>query len=321
MMPTVSIVIPVYKAEATLRRCVESLAGGTYPHVEILLVEDCSPDNSWQICQELAAQYPCVRIFRNQSNSGPSVTRNRGLEEMTGDYLMFVDSDDWVEPNFVESFVTFSQKIEPSLVVCSYWNHDEFLNQSATVQFPDLTDAYATLELKDTLIPLYHAGLLLQIWNKLFIADIIRTNQIRFDPSIRIGEDFRFLLSYLEHFPSRKLTLIHQPLYHYIRCSKDSLMFHMDATNFSDNMVNLERLYIFLGIPQQQRQAMLAQNKTDSLNNWAYMIMHSPSMSMKEKKRQILMLDAQRGKKLYRDARILYWKEKAFQILKRLHLR
>jgi glycosyltransferase involved in cell wall biosynthesis len=321
MTQTVSIVIPVYKSAATVRRCVESLVGGTYPHLEILLVEDCSPDNSWEVCQELAAQYPCVRTFRNERNSGPSVTRNRGLEEMTGEYLMFVDSDDWVEPDFVESFLSARQSQAPGLVVCGYWNQDEISNQTDIILHGNDTQMHTTLPMKATLTSLYHGRLLQQIWNKLFIADIIRTNHVRFDPNIRIGEDFHFLLTYLEHFPHDQLTLINRPLYHYIRSGTDSLMFQMNASDFADSMTNLERLYTFLGTPEQERQTKLAQAKVSTLNTWAYMIMHSPSITKKEKKRQILLLDAKLGKKLYRDARTLYLKEQIFQIMKRLHLR
>ncbi len=320
MTQTVSIVIPVYKAAATVGRCVESLVGGTYPNLEILLVEDRSPDNSWQVCQELAAKYPCVRIFRNERNSGPSVTRNRGLEEMTGDYLMFADSDDWVEPDFVESMLSAWQNREPGLVVCGYWNQDEIGGQTEIFQYGDAQQTHTTLPMKATLTSLYHGRLLQQIWNKLFLGDIIRENQIRFDPNIRIGEDFHFLLTYLDHFPHDRLTLISRPLYHYIRSGTESLMFQMNASDFADSMTNLDRLYTYLGIPEQERQAKLTQDKISTLNTWAYMIMHSPSMPLKEKKRQILLLDVQHGKNLYRNARILYCKERLAQFLKRLHL-
>lgn len=320
-MQTVSIVIPVYKAAATVRRCVESLVNGTYPNLEILLVEDHSPDNSWQVCLELEKQYSCVRSFRNDRNSGPSVTRNRGLDEMTGDYLMFVDSDDWVEPDFVESILSAWQNHEPGLVVCGYWNQDEIEDQTEIFQYGDAAQAIATFPMKDTLTSLYDGRLLQQIWNKLFLTDIVQENHIRFDPTIRIGEDFHFLLSYLSHFPHDRLTMINRPLYHYIRCGTNSLMFQMNASDFADSITNLERLYIFLGIPEDDRQQKMVQSKINALNSWSYMIMHSPSISGREKKRQILALDADLGKKLYRKVWILYRKEQLSRIMRRLHLR
>ena len=161
MEDTVSIIIPVYRAENTIIRCVESLVQGTYPNIEIILIEDCSPDQSWSACLALRDKYPCVKAFRNNENCGVSATRNRGLQEMTGKYLMFVDSDDWVEPDFVASFVEAYQKYQPDLIVSGYINHDEV--QNAATDYFGWKEAEETAEkkLKDALLPLYHGRLLL----------------------------------------------------------------------------------------------------------------------------------------------------------------
>lgn len=93
----VSVIVPVYKVEPFLRRCVDSLLSQTYQNLEIILVDDGSPDCCGQICDEYAAQDARVKVIHKE-NGGISSARNAGLEATTGDYITFVDSDDWIEP-------------------------------------------------------------------------------------------------------------------------------------------------------------------------------------------------------------------------------
>ena len=321
MNETVSIIVPVYGAEATLRRCVESLVNGTCKDLEILLIEDCSRDGSWELCQQLARQYPCVRAFRNSRNSGPSVTRNRGLQEMTGKYLMFVDSDDWVEPDFVETFVTLYGQHQPDLLVCGFRIHDEFLGRELDYCMgKDLPEVSADA-LKPSLPELYHQELLQPIWNKFFLADIVRKNGLAFDPAISIGEDFRFLLSYMEKLPGDKLIRINRPLYHYIRCNKDSLMSHVYTESFDEALKNMDRLYRFMGLEDTERQQRLEEDRQKRLTGRVYLIMHSGGLTMKEKKQRILEADPVNGKQLYRQARIMLLKERAAILLRKIGLK
>ena len=93
----VSIVIPVYKAADTITRCVESLEKNTYENLQIILIEDCSGDQTINVCKKLASMYDNVQCIENDENHGVSYTRNHGLDYADGNYLMFVDSDDYVE--------------------------------------------------------------------------------------------------------------------------------------------------------------------------------------------------------------------------------
>lgn len=320
MEDKVSIIIPVYCAENTIERCVESLVRGAYSDIEIILVEDCSSDDSWKVCLKLGNQYPCVKVFQNPKNSGSSATRNRGLQEMTGKYLMFVDSDDWVEPDFVSSFVEAYQKYKPDMIVSGYMNHDEVQNASTNYFGWENTETITVKSLKRELLPLYHGRLLQQIWNKLFLAEIVRENDLLFDTEIQMGEDFRFLLSYLEHIPGDKLVQINKPLYHYIRCSENSLMSQFGKEKFDEPLKNLERLYILLGMNEEKKARQLMEDRKAQINLWAYLIMHNIGMRSKEKKKMILALDAQDGLKLYRKNRILYYKERVIVFFKRVGL-
>lgn len=96
--PLISVIVPVYNVEKYLRRCVDSILGQTYPNLEIILVNDGSPDNSWEICQEYETTQPTVRALK-KPNGGLSSARNFGLNSARGKYVGFIDSDDWIAPD------------------------------------------------------------------------------------------------------------------------------------------------------------------------------------------------------------------------------
>lgn len=316
----VSIVIPVYCAENTLERCVESLIQGTYSNIEIILIEDCSADKSWEICLKLCNQYPCVKAYQNPKNSGSSASRNRGLQVMTGMYLIFVDSDDWVEPDFVSSFVEAYRKYQPDMIVSGYMNHDEVQNEAVDYFGWQNTAPITIKSLKNELLPLYHSRLLQQIWNKLFLVEVVRENHLVFDTKIQMGEDFRFLLSYLEHISGDKLVEINRPLYHYIRSSGNSLMSQFGREKIDEPLKNLERLYTLLGMSEEEKAQQLKKDYEIQIELWAYLIMHNMGMERKEKKEIILALDSQNGRNLYRRNRTIYYKERVIVFVKRLGL-
>lgn len=317
----VSIVIPVYRAEDTVERCVNSLLKGKYKNLEILLIEDCSPDHSWDVCRRLEETYDCVRAFRNGHNSGPSATRNRGLEEMTGQYLMFVDSDDWVEPNYVSDFVETYQQYRPDMIICGFANHNE-IERVYTEYFGwEEEERLISRSLKQELFSLYEGNLLHPIWNKFFLTDIIRRNHIRFEPSLRMGEDFRFLLNYLQCVTGDRLILLNAPLYHYYRCSPHSLMSQFGDGKLADALKNLELFYRLTGMEESEIQQRLQKDHTKQLDLWAYLIMHNVGMKWCEKKRRILALDPVHGKKRYRRYMIICRKERIARFMKKLGLR
>ena len=103
--PLVSIIIPVYNVEKYLQQCVGSVLAQTYKHLEIVLIDDGSTDQSPRMCDEYAAQYENIYVFHKQ-NGGASTARNIGLENAKGEYIFFLDSDDWLEPNALETMIT-----------------------------------------------------------------------------------------------------------------------------------------------------------------------------------------------------------------------
>ena len=101
-MILISIIVPVYKVEPYLRKCLDSIVNQTYKDLEILLIDDCSPDNCGKICDEYAKRDNRIRVFHLLQNGGLSSARNKGLNEANGEYIGFVDSDDWIEYNMYE---------------------------------------------------------------------------------------------------------------------------------------------------------------------------------------------------------------------------
>ena len=120
MNGTVSIIVPVYNVEPYLPRCVDSLVTQTYPHLEILLVNDGSADQSGEICDAYAARDSRVHAF-HKANGGAADARNFGLDHMTGAYLMFLDADDWLDPTCVENcMMEFMSDFAPTCVMFPY---------------------------------------------------------------------------------------------------------------------------------------------------------------------------------------------------------
>ncbi len=313
-MATFSVIVPVYNAAHTIKRCVDSIAVSGGQDVQIILIEDCSKDNSWQICQQLAETYDTVCCMRNEINRGVSYTRNRGLDAATGEYLLFVDSDDWVDAGYVPAFREAVSGNVP-FAVCGYINHDEKQNGRTDIFAWNDFEGTKVVALKQELEGLYQNRLLQQLWNKVFATAVVRENNIRFDESISIGEDTRFILDYIACTDAESMLLINRPLYHYMRDQAGSLMFRVGYESVEEPLKNLRKLYAVMGLSQQEQETRLAADRQKQVKSYAYLIMHNAGMAHKEKKRLILALDRNQGGQLYRENLILYMKERIRKIL------
>ena len=115
--PLISVIIPVYNVEKYLRQCLDSVLAQTYSNYEVILVDDGSSDRSPKICNEYALKNNHIRVF-HKTNGGASTARNVGLKESKGDYIFFLDSDDWIEPNTLETMMTTAKNEKADLVFC-----------------------------------------------------------------------------------------------------------------------------------------------------------------------------------------------------------
>lgn len=317
----VSIIIPVYKAAETITRCVESLEKNTYKNLQIILVEDGSGDQTIDICRKLADTYDNVLCIENDRNHGVSYTRNHGLNHADGTYLMFVDSDDYVEADYVETMISavFCTADENIMPICGYVNHDEKKNGRSDIFLP--SNKQENLKKSIEIMPeLYEKRMLQIIWNKIFRLDVIKQNHILFKEEMFIGEDFRFLLEYMKFAKISQFLLVNKVLCHYMRDNENSLMTRLLETKIQDSLDNLEIMYKLMGKTVDEIQKLIVKEKEKQLEYYAYTIMHDKNMTTKEKKERISQLSSDDAGKLYKQQKILLrkeglyrWKRKIFR--------
>lgn len=209
-MKRISVIVPVHNAENYLEKCLNSIIPQLSDQDEILLMNDWSTDSSTQICEEYSKKYNNIFTQYNE-NGGPSKTRNLGIEKATGKYLLFIDSDDYLKENYVVKMLEDIENYE--LTVCSYSFVYEDLNK---IQEQKYSNKLGNVIIpKDDFIKLYHVQLLNLVWNKIYRADIIKKNNIRFDEKITKGEDLLFNLDYIAHI-NTEIKIINESLYYYV---------------------------------------------------------------------------------------------------------
>ena len=310
-----SIIIPVYRAEKTLRRCVESILYGTERNVQVILVDDCSPDGSWEVCQALAAEHnQHVLCLRNEQNSGVSFTRNRGLSYAQAEYILFVDSDDWVSGSYVEEMLRFVHQNESALTVCGYVFID-LPNKSRRVYRYDAEGSAVSVYMIENPFELEKRILIQQLWNKVFRRSIIREHRIAFDEQLSMGEDFKFVLDYLEAGEIHKFFVLDYPLYYYIRYSCHSLMSTWLDLPFE------ERIKPYHRMAQLMEDRNLAKMEDDQAvarikNSVIYQIASKrigDRVRKKELLRQFMQNDSDRRQ--YRRVQLSVMKERAYTAL------
>ena len=176
----VSIIVPIYNTERYLSKCLESIRTQTYLDVEVIMVDDGSTDGSKNVANGYAERDNRFRLF-SQENAGVSAARNHGLDVAEGDYILFVDSDDWLEPNMIETLVRNMADYCVDISCCQYDRGKMFLGSAMEVWNQDKV-------LREFLI---HKQINGSLVNKLFTREMI--GDIRLDESIKYGEDALFL--------------------------------------------------------------------------------------------------------------------------------
>lgn len=217
----VSIIVPVYNAERYLDKCINSILTQDYENIELILVNDGSTDSSSKICHRYREKDNRVKVFHIQ-NSGPSKARNIGLEAATGEYIQFVDSDDYIEPNMTEALVKEIDK-GADIAICGYMRISKDNGGNAVIKNIDIymEELIPRDVFLDKFGKLYRDFYVNYLWNKLYKAAHIKTNSIKFDESIKWGEDLKFNLQYLNY--CRSITIINTPLYNYVNYNSSSI--------------------------------------------------------------------------------------------------
>ena len=289
----VSIIIPVYKAEKYLSKCVDSVLNQSYTDLEVILVEDGSPDNCGAICDDYAKKDSRIKVVHKE-NEGVSKARNAGLDIATGEYVQFVDSDDYLELQMTEKLVHAMKEQKVDMVLCGFYEKN--LNFEKVSKIEEETGIYKK---KDFLMRImnnpysFHYGVL---WNKLFKRKVIE--RIRFSSDMDFGEDFIFNLHYLGKI--EKIAVIEEPLYYYIRYNTDSLMY-IQAVGKEDVQKYLryleKRLLIFHKYREFYKEQNMYENNKNKVNEYLLKVYISEKLEInwqhlskedKKKCRQIL---------------------------------
>mgnify|MGYP002702625549 CR=1 FL=1 len=215
--PAISVIVPVYKAEKYLHRCVDSLLAQTFTDFEVLLIDDGSPDRSGEICDGYAAGDNRVRVF-HKKNGGVSSARQFGIDNARGEYSIHADPDDWVEPDMLEELYKVAKKdgTDADMVICDFYvNFGK--KQTYRKQEPsDLNNKVIGRELFQQL----HGS----CWNKLVRRACYSENNIEFPERISFCEDVIFNVRLLQH--AQCIRYVPRAFYHYEQTTNDNSIVH-----------------------------------------------------------------------------------------------
>ena len=217
MSPTVSIIVPVYNAEKTIGRCIDSILNQEYKDFELLLVDDGSTDGSGAICDARADRDSRVRVF-HQANAGVSASRNLALDHAKGTYLQFLDSDDWITTDATRSLVRGMEGGPCDMVVSDFYRVvGDRVSQKGDIEEDGIMtrEEYAAHMMENPAD--FYYGVL---WNKLYRRSIVEKHHLRMDPEISWCEDFMFNLEYIRY--AEFFRAIQIPIYYYVK-TKGSL--------------------------------------------------------------------------------------------------
>ena len=274
--PLVSIILPVYNAQNHLARCVGSICAQTYRNIEIIILNDGSKDQSLPVCEEFRQKDPRILLV-DKANSGVSDTRNLGLKLASGKYVEFVDSDDYLDPDFTERLVAAAEENEADFVIAPYKmvipagasKPEQVLDKIQdelgvmSVARPPEVREYGFLPAgvydKDTFAlrlmdkpASYFYGVL---WNKLYRRDLLAAHDIRFTSEMRWAEDLVFNMQYIQY--AERFVAIDKPGYYYVQNPQSICHTQIKPATLVQNKIQVFRyykdLYTRLGMYEEVR--------------------------------------------------------------------
>lgn len=194
-MPKISVIIPAYNVERYLSRCLDSVMSQTFKNFEVIVVDDGSSDKTGEICDKYAVLDKRINVI-HKKNEGVSAARNAGIEMARGDWCCFIDSDDWVEPKYLENF-SVEQRDDCQLIMQSFIIDDEIRGCSKQIILPDtiFNEPSPVVDFLEK-HPGVHNGF---IWHRLFRLCIVKNKKIRFPSGISYAEDGWFFFDYMKY--------------------------------------------------------------------------------------------------------------------------
>lgn len=261
----ISIIIPVYKVEAYLRKCLDSVIGQTYRELEIILVDDGSEDNCGRICDEYAGRDERIRVI-HQQNGGVSAARNAGLAIASGDYLGFVDSDDWIEPDMYAYLLQGLKKEGADIAVCG---HYDCCRDKLHARGPESTAVCTTEEALRLLLK--NDRIQNNLWDKLYRREMFQG--IAF-PTGRVYEDFAVMDRVF--VKAQRVAILPGRKYHYLMRA-DSIAGAASLRNQVDHCEMAKQRYDRLAETWPQLRDLLAgQCVASAIGIWSCYLANPP---------------------------------------------
>ena len=219
-MKIISVIIPIYNSEKYIERCIKSVCGQTYKNLEIICIDDGSLDSAGKILDECAARDNRI-IAKHQTNHGESYARNEGLKLANGEYIAFVDCDDWLEPTMYEELVGYAEKYDLDMVASSWYKDDDNSSTAIKNQLEVDTGVFGRDDLLEYIYKRdYYRGFA-YMWNKLYRRKTLEYNEreiLKFDERLRLGGDVLFLAQ--AALRTKRAMYIDKPFYHYYQRSE-----------------------------------------------------------------------------------------------------
>lgn len=265
-MPKVSIIVPVYNSAKYIIRCVDSIREQTFKDLEILLINDGSKDDSLDKLKRFQSEDSRIRVI-DKDNEGVSATRNRGVDEARGEYIQFVDSDDFIEKNMIENTLIELEEKEADLILTGLYldiqNGDKI---SSSIQTFDDEVSIGANNISKSVLHRLNGTYINSPINKLYKKSIIINNNIKMDHDISLGEDLIFNIQYLKY--CNKVIFKEASYYHYCMQANDNLTFQ-----YRENKLELMKI-LYDNCLGYFKECELSNDEVIELNNifikWMY---------------------------------------------------
>ncbi len=256
--PVFSIVMPVYNAEPYLEKSLQSILHQTFPDFELIPVNDASTDQSYKCCESFAAADDRISVLNLKKNSGAAEARNKGMDAARGKYLCFADADDTVEPDYLERFYTALQEEEYDFIKCGAY--EEYFDREETPVYTRkcvLVERICTgkNEITEQIIDMEQVPLFGYLWNSVYNMAVIKANQLRFDSTLQVNEDFAFNMQYLPFV--HKMKCLSYCGYHYAKRNDTSLSSRKKNYDYEKHLLKVRSFLALLKQNQMETQALL----------------------------------------------------------------
>lgn len=278
----ISVIIPVYNTEQYLKRCLTSILNNSYDNLEIICINDGSTDNSLQILYSIAASDSRVRII-DKSNEGVSVARNIGLEAATGEFIAFIDSGDWIHPQYFELLLDVQRKTDADIVVCDFLMASDATtdNKSAQMDYTVYSSPYEAARISSVIRP---------AWGRIYSKECVQSAFFRRE--LTYGEDADFNHQVFFSSPNIKIAHVSEKLYMYYQ--RESSLSHAPS---SSDRAGLSKVYLSYAedekLPEQLIELYLTKAYKEALS-YRYSKTFSPSYKEDKKACQQLISECRR---------------------------